>query len=97
MAVNRDKPDRWKAALVASVDMYNAWFIDFAPQAFRDTRITVTETLKATNNLTTLQPDILRQNPAILPTLRMCTCPPFAHDRLIGLANIPKSHLWQYN
>ena len=63
-----------------SVDMYNCWFMDFAPQAFRDTRIKVTEvvasTLKATNNLKTLQPEILRQNPGILPTLRMCTCPP---------------------
>lgn len=95
MAVNRDKPDRWKADVAMSVDMYNCWFMDFAPQAFRDTRIKVTEvvasTLKATNNLKTLQPEILRQNPGILPTLRMCTCPPIARDRLIGLANVAKS------
>jgi hypothetical protein len=95
MAVNRDKPDRWKADVARSVDMYNTWFIDFAPQAFRDTRVTVTETvastLKATNNLKTLRPEILRQNPGILPTLRMCTCPPIARDRLIGLANVPRS------
>ncbi len=95
MAVNRDKPDRWKADVAESVDMYNSWFMDFAPQAFRDTRIQVTEvvasTLKATNNLKTLHPEILRQNPGILPTLRMCTCPPIARDRLIGLANVVKS------
>lgn len=95
MAVNRDKPDRWKADVATSVDMYNSWFMDFAPQAFRDTRIKVTEvvasTLKATKNLKTLQPEILRQNPGILPTLRMCTCPPIARDRLIGLANVAKS------
>ena len=95
MAVNRDKPDRWKADVAESVDMYNSWFIDFAPQAFRDTRIKVTEvvasTLKATDNLRTLQPEILRQNPGILPTLRMCTCPPIARDRLIGLASVAKS------
>jgi hypothetical protein len=95
MAVNRDKPDRWKADVAKSVDMYNSWFIDFAPQAFRDTRIKVTEvvasTLKATDNLRTLQPEILRQNPSILPTLRMCTCPPIARDRLIGLARVAKS------
>jgi XamI restriction endonuclease len=94
MAVNRDKPDRWKSDVAMSVDMYNSWFIDFAPQAFRDTRIKVTEvvasTLKATNNLKMLQPEILRQNPGILPTLRMCTCPPIARDRLIGLANVAK-------
>lgn len=95
MGVNRDKPDGWKADIAKSVDMYNAWFIDFAPQAFRDTRVKVTEvvasTLKATNNLKNLQPDTLRQNPGALPTLRMCTCPPLARDRLIGLAGVAKS------
>jgi hypothetical protein len=95
MAVNRDKPDRWKADIALSVDMYNAWFMNFAPQAFRGTRVKVTEvvarTLQATNNLKSLQPEILRQNPGILSTLRMCTCPPLARDRLIGLAGVTKS------
>lgn len=95
MAVNRDKPDRWKADVAQSVDMYNTWFINFAPQAFRETRVKVTEvvasTLQATNNLKNLQPQILQQNPGILPTLRMCTCPPIARDRLIGLAGVSKS------
>lgn len=94
MAVNRDKPDRWKPDIAQSVDMYNTWFMNFAPQAFRETRVKVTEvvasTLKATNNLKNLQPEILRQNPGILPTLRMCTCPPIARDRLIGLAGVSK-------
>ena len=95
MAVNRDKPDRWKADTARSVDMYNTWFVNFAPQAFRETRVNVTEivasTLQATNNLKTLQPKILRQHPGILPTLRMCTCPPIARDRLTGLAGVSKS------
>lgn len=95
MAVNRDKPDRWKADVAQSVDMYNTWFISFAPQAFRETRVKVTEvvasTLQATNNLKNLQPQILQQNPGILPTLRMCTCPPIARDRLVGLAGVSKS------
>jgi hypothetical protein len=77
MAVNRDKPDRWKADVAMSVDMYNTWFIDFAPQAFRETRIKVTldvaSSLKATDNLKNLHSAILRSNPEILPTLRMCT------------------------
>src|SRR5439155_19813517 len=33
----------------------------------------------------------LRTNPASLPTLRMCTAPPLAVDRLIGLASANKS------
>ena len=95
MAVNRDKPDRWKVDVAMSVDMYNTWFIDFAPQAFRETRIEVTKdvaaSLIATDNLKNLHLEILRQNPSILPALRMCTCPPIARDRLIGLAGVAKS------
>jgi hypothetical protein len=95
MAVNRDKPDRWKVDVALSVDMYNTWFIDFAPQAFRETRIKVTRdvasSLKATDNLKNLHSAILRSHPEILPTLRMCTCPPIARDRLIGLSGVAES------
>ena len=70
MAVNRDKPDRWKSDVAMSVDMYNTWFIDFAPQAFRETRIKVTQdvaaSLKATDNLKNLHSKILRENPGII-------------------------------
>ena len=93
MAVNRDKPDRWKADIEQSVDMYNNWFIRFAPEAYRTTRfqttIDVKVTLEATENLTDIDVELLRANPSILPTLRMATCPPLAVDRLIGLAGVP--------
>ena len=56
MAVNRDKPDRWKDDIARSVDMYNDWFMRFAPQAYRTTRVQttkdVTATLEATKNMT---------------------------------------------
>lgn len=95
MAVNRDKPDRWKADILQSVDMYNDWFMKFAPAAFRETRIKTTkdvaETLHATKNLTRIGIDILKSNPGVLPTLRMSTCPPLAVDRLIGLSGVPKN------
>lgn len=95
MAVNLDKPQNWKADIAKSVDMYNQWFMKFAPKAFRDTRIAATkdveETLKSTENLTNIKPEILRQWPEVLPTLRMSTCPPLAVDRLIGLADVPPS------
>ena len=39
MPVNLDKPQNWKADVALSVDMYNEWFMKFAPQAFRSTRI----------------------------------------------------------
>lgn len=90
MAVNLDKPQQWKADVALSVDMYNDWFMRFAPQAFRSTRLQTTKdveaALHATGNLTNIQPAMLRQHPEILPTLRMSTCPPLAVDRLIGLS-----------
>ena len=39
MAVNRDKPDRWRQDIAQSVDMYNDWFVRFAPEAYRTTRV----------------------------------------------------------
>ena len=54
MAVNLDRPDRWKNDIARSVDMFNDWFLKFAPDAYRTTRIQTTKdverTLKATNN-----------------------------------------------
>jgi len=37
MPVNLDNPRQWKTDIVQSVDMYNDWFMKFAPQAFRTT------------------------------------------------------------
>ena len=92
MAVNYNKPDRWKEDTALSVDMYNDWFIRFAPEAFRATREQTTrkvqQTFAATRNLTDVGVELLRANPSVLPTLRMSTCPPLARDRLIGLAGV---------
>ncbi len=91
-AVNRDKPDRWKQDIAQSVDMYNDWFMQFAPKAYRTSRVKtakdVEATLKSTKNLTNVGVDLLRLNPAVLPSLRMSTCPPLAVDRLVGLAGV---------
>lgn len=95
MAINRDKPSRWKADVAKSVDMYNDWFMKFAPQAFRTTRIQTTKdveaALHATENMTNIRPSLLREHPDVLPTLRMSTCPPLAVDRLIGLSGVRRS------
>ena len=95
MAVNRDKPDRWKRDITRSVDMYNDWFLRFAPEAYRTARVQTTEdvenTLQATNNLRDVGVALLKANPTVLPTLRMATCPPLAVDRLIGLAGVSKN------
>jgi type II restriction enzyme len=92
MPVNLNKPQQWKADIIQSVDMYNDWFMKFAPQAFRSTRVQTTKdveaALNATDNIRNIQPTLMREHPEILPTLRMSTCPPLAVDRLIGLAGV---------
>lgn len=95
MAVNRDKPDRWKADIAKSVDLFNRWFMIFAPRTFREKRVEATaevETaLRWTHNLTEITADVLQQHPGILQILRMTTCPPLARDRLTGLSGASKS------
>ncbi|TET33633.1 MAG: XamI family restriction endonuclease [Planctomycetota bacterium] len=95
MAVNRDKPDKWKKDIAKSVDLFNKWFMNFAPKTFRESRVKTTKevaaTLKITDNLINLKRGVLKKYPGILPTLRMCTCPPLARDRLVGLAQVSKS------
>jgi hypothetical protein len=92
MGVNRDKPDRWKEDIRKSVDLYNRWFMRFAPSAFRAERLKATkwveDTLNWTRHLRDLSPSVLKQHPGMLPTLRMACCPPIARDRLIGLAAV---------
>ena len=93
--VNADKPHLWKADIATSVDQFNQWFMQFAPEAFGTTRVETTEHVKAallaTNDLHALNADTLKANPGALPTLRMCTAPPLAVDRLIGLAGASKN------
>jgi hypothetical protein len=93
MGINLDKPERWKEDIACSVDLYNNWFLKFAPKTYREERLKATEyvegMLERTNQLRNLTPKELRQHPSILFALRMCTAPPIARDRLIGLAGVP--------
>ena len=93
--INADRPHLWKADVTASVDQFNQWFMCFAPEAFRSTRVTTTDqvkaALRATGDLRSIDVATLRAHPSALSTLRMCTAPPLAVDRLIGLAGTRKS------
>lgn len=93
--VNADKPHLWKNDIAASVDQFNQWFMRFAPEAFRSTRVKTTDHVKmallATDDLRKVTPNQLQANPGALPTLRMCTAPPLAVDRLVGLSSANKS------
>ena len=93
--VNADKPHLWKSDIAASVDQFNQWFLQFAPGAFRSTRAKTTEQVKAaliaTSDLHNIDAATLKAKPGSLSTLRMCTAPPLAVDRLIGLAGASKN------
>jgi len=93
MALNADKPGRWKADIARSVDYYNDWFMRCAPETYRATRVQATHEVEAalqrTGSLAHLTADLLCESPAVLPMLRMMTAPPLARDRLIGLAKVP--------
>jgi hypothetical protein len=95
MPVNLDKPHLWKVDIAQSVDLYNDWFMNFAPRTYRETRVRVTKDVEAmlrrTQNLSNVTPTELREHPGILPALRMSTAPPLARDRLVGLASVKKS------
>ena len=95
MSINRNKPDLWKDDILQSVDLYNTWFMEFAPRAFRETRVktanSVEHALVDTNYLRNISVELLKNHPEVLPMLRMATCPPIARDRLVGLAGVTKS------
>ncbi len=93
--INADKPHLWKADIATSVDQFNQWFMRFAPEAFRSTRVKTTEQVKvaliATRDLRSIDAATLKSNPSALSALRMCAAPPLAIDRLIGLAGASKN------
>lgn len=96
MAVNANRPERWKEDIARSIDFYNDWFLLFAPQTYRNSRLqstaAVEEAFTLTSDLTSIRADVIRQHPSLLPILRMATAPPLARDRLIGLAGV-SAHL----
>lgn len=67
----------------------------FAPTAYRETRLKVSEevlqSFELTNHLKDIAIEALFANPKVLKTLRMCTLPPLARDRLTGLSYTTKS------
>lgn len=95
MGVCRDKPDDWKADIAQSVDLYNQWFLRFAPQAFRKTRLStiedVSDAMSASRDLLDISVSLLKEDPSLIRTLRMSTCPPLALDRVVGLAGVTQN------
>ena len=91
-SVNNRAIERWKADSAASVDFYNAWFLNFAPPSFRAARgeaaKKVERAFKLTENGRRLDAATLLAHPQILAVARQLTCPPLARDRLSGLSGV---------
>jgi hypothetical protein len=77
------------------VDLYNAWFLNFAPNTYREERVRAIKNveimLERTDHLRKLTFAELSEHPSVLFGLRMCTAPPIARDRLVGLAGVPRA------
>ncbi len=93
--INANKPERWNDDIASSIDLYNRWFLEFAPKTFRETRAArageVLTAMRQTRDLAGLGTTVLYTNPGVLRTLRMSTSPPLAVDRLVGLADTKRS------
>jgi len=72
--------------------MFNAWFMQAAPKAFRETRAAVTgqveQHLVLSEDGRKISGSMLIEHPVTLATLRMATAPPLARERLSGLAGV---------
>lgn len=95
--INADKPNLWKSDIERSVQLYNEWFLRFAPRAYRRSRKSsiaqVQRTFSFTRNLRKINRQVLSARPGIISTLRMVTSPPLARDRLAGLSGASKNLL----
>lgn len=95
MAVNRDKIHQWEEDTIASVNLYNDWFLNFAPATYQEERKKAIQhvevMLKRTSSLQNLSWEALRDRPSLVFALRMSTAPPIARDRLIGLTGVSKA------
>lgn len=92
MSINCDKPYLWDKDIKESIALYNRWYREYAPKAFRETKESVADNVKQnlikTNYLRDISEEVLSQHPEVLPVLRNVTSPPMAQDRLRGLAGV---------
>ena len=95
MRININRPELWKKDIAESVNYYNNWFIECAPDIYKENKTRASQSVRVTfehtDALRNISPDILRNYPSLISVLRVSTCPPLARDRLIGLAQVPRN------
>ena len=94
--INRNNSDQWKEDTCRSVEMYNEWFLGFAPSTYINEREKSTKrvikAMRQTDNFR-LSPDRLLEHPNTISRLRMVTAPPIARERLAGLTGVKKTFI----
>lgn len=92
--INRNNCDQWKEDTCRSVEMYNEWFLGFAPSTYiserEKTKRQVDKAMKLTDNFH-LNAENIFTNPDTISILRMVTAPPIARERLAGLSGVSKT------
>lgn len=95
ISLNNNRTENWKADVAQSIDYYNDWFLNFAPQTYMAERQSaakvVEKAFKLTSDLTLMTAETVMSNPSLLHVFRMLTAPPIARDRLAGLASLAKT------
>lgn len=95
ISINNKRIEQWKADVLQSVEYYNNWFLNFAPQTYVKERLIATKEVEKafhlTEDLAQISPEVIVSSPSLLHILRMVTAPPIARDRLSGLASISKT------
>ena len=93
MPTANESAPTWKQDADTSVAEYNAWYIQFARQAYiaarADAASLVTQAFALTNDLNDITPDVLVRTPQIVRVMRMTSSPTWAVDRLIGISTDP--------
>ncbi|MBR1400956.1 MAG: XamI family restriction endonuclease [Prevotella sp.] len=96
-SINKNNTGLWKTDVQKSVIFYNEWFLNFAPSTYvnarQDAINKVENAFQKTECFNNLSIDMLRNAPETVTILRMATTPPLARDRLMGLADVPKSFI----
>lgn len=97
MGINYDHPGKWKKDIGLSIEYYNSWFLEFAPPTFISTRASckaeINNYFKKSSYLCDISPNFFCEHPKSLNMFRMITAPPIARDRLVGLADVPRSFI----
>lgn len=94
--INRNNSDQWKEDTCRSVEMYNEWFLGFAPSTYINERDKSTKRVVKAMELTDnfrLSPESLLEHPDTISILRMVTAPPIARERLAGLSGVKKTFI----